>query len=201
MFNIFLQVLDEGTLTDSEGNRVDFKNTVIIMTSNAGYGAQLMNKSKIGFASIVEVEKVNRSIAMDAVESTFRPEFLNRVDKVVVFNKLSKEISISIAELILKTLSSRVKQSGIAMSWTDNILKHLVDVGFSDKYGARNIKRKVQELVEDKLADMIIDGDILAGDTITIDWDENSGVIVEKQINICKNTTECKIEQNEGCVC
>lgn len=201
VFNIFLQVLDEGTLTDSEGNRVDFKNTVIIMTSNAGYGAHLMNKSKIGFASIAEVEKDNSSIAMEALESTFRPEFLNRVDKVVVFNKLSKEISISIAELILKTLSSRVKQSGIAMSWTDNMLKHLVDVGFSDKYGARNIKRKVQELVEDKLADMIIDGGILAGDTIIIDWDENSGVIVEKQINICKNTTECKIEQNEGCVC
>lgn len=178
VFNILLQVLDDGTLTDSEGQTVDFKNTILILTSNAGYGANLLNKGTIGFGRVEQESSSEASdkqdkIVMKALEETFRPEFLNRLDKIVVFNKLSKENSISIAQLLLKQLKKRMKDNGIELSWDNSIINKIVEDGFSDKYGARNLKRKIQELIEDTLADKIIDEEIKEGDSVKISYNDS----------------------------
>ena len=183
VFNVLLQVLDDGQLTDSEGNRVDFKNTIIIMTSNAGYGADMMNKGKIGFSSgsnTVESDRKEK-IALESLESTFRPEFLNRLDKIIIFEKLTMSENLSITELLLKQLKKRVRNAGISIQWTEDAVKVITELGYSEKYGARNIKRKVQELVEDRIADLIVDEEIAEGDTVIID-EHNGEIEVSKQI-------------------
>ena len=183
VFNVLLQVLDDGQLTDSEGNRVDFKNTIIIMTSNAGYGADMMNKGKIGFSSgsnTVESDRKEK-IALESLESTFRPEFLNRLDKIIIFEKLTMSENVSITELLLKQLKKRVRNAGISIQWTEDAVKVITELGYSEKYGARNIKRKVQELVEDRIADLIVDEEIAEGDTVIID-EHNGEIEVSKQI-------------------
>lgn len=183
VFNVLLQVLDDGQLTDSEGNRVDFKNTIIIMTSNAGYGADMMNKGKIGFSSgsnTVESDRKEK-IALESLESTFRPEFLNRLDKIIIFEKLTMSENLSITELLLKQLKKRVRNAGISIQWTDDAVKVITELGYSEKYGARNIKRKVQELVEDRIADLIVDEEIAEGDAVIID-EHNGEIEVSKQI-------------------
>lgn len=183
VFNVLLQVLDDGQLTDSEGNRVDFKNTIIIMTSNAGYGADMMNKGKIGFSSgsnTVESDRKEK-IALESLESTFRPEFLNRLDKIIIFEKLTMSENLSITELLLKQLKKRVRNAGISIQWTEDAVKVVTELGYSEKYGARNIKRKVQELVEDRIADLIVDEEIAEGDTVIID-EHNGEIEVSKQI-------------------
>lgn len=177
VFNILLQILDDGILTDSQGLRVDFKNTVIIMTSNAGYGADQFGKKTIGFGSNSETNETDASakekIAMKALESTFRPEFINRLDKIVVFNKLSKENIEAIVELLLTQLKKRMVASEIDLTWDTNIVKHISETGFSEKYGARNIKRKIQDTLEDSIADAVISGDAKKGDTINISYNND----------------------------
>lgn len=195
IFNILLQVLDDGRLTDSEGEVVDFKNTIIIMTSNAGYGIE-DNGNKLGSIGFStsnsdkdasnKVKSVAEDKAIKALESTFRPEFLNRLDRVVVFNKLSKKDCEKIAKLELSKISKRLEDKEISISWDDDLVSYIAEDGFSDKYGARNIKRKAQEAVEDVLADLIIDGIISCGDSIRIGFDSNSN----KAKLITKNTVE-----------
>lgn len=196
VFNILLQVMDDGILTDSEGTQVDFKNTVVIMTSNTGYGANLFNKKSIGFNPSVAEENADKreEIAIKALEETFRPEFLNRLDKVVVFNNLTKENSVSIIEILLTQLKSRLKANNITVNWEGSLIDFLIAEGFSEKYGARNLKRKIQTVVEDAVADKIINEEIKSGETITISYSD-SLQIKKKRRNLIKEAdVENKVE-------
>ena len=171
VFNIMLQILDDGMLTDSEGTRVDFKNSIIIMTSNAGYG-QTKKAASIGFGSVEVVETSDEADdkASKALEKTFRPEFLNRLDKIVVFNSLSKTDCEQIVELEMSKLAKRVKAKDIELVWDDSLVQHILNAGYSEKYGARNLKRKIQSIVEDALADKIIDDEITSGMQVFISY-------------------------------
>lgn len=197
VFDMLLQILDDGILTDSEGCRVDFKNCVIIMTSNAGYGAETSSVGKIGFGfsenTTDDNEDRREKVAIKALESTFRPEFLNRLDKVVVFNKLTKEDTYKIVELSLKALKLRLKSNNIDMSWSNSLVEKILETGYSDKYGARNIKRKVQDMVEDRLADGIISGEIQSGSSIVLSYTDE--LVVQLGINLNKDNTQdmCKL--------
>ena len=188
VFNIMLQILDDGILTDSQGLRVDFKNTVIIMTSNAGYGADQMGKKSIGFSSESNHDDNDpanaEKIAIKALESTFRPEFLNRLDKVIVFNKLGEPEIIKIVDLLLKQLKGRLTQSDIKVSWDKSVVNFIAKEGFSEKYGARNVKRKIQDTIEDELADKIISGEIKTGDKVKIHYKDGIDITVEHVVEI-----------------
>lgn len=187
VFNILLQILDDGILTDSQGLKVDFKNTIIIMTSNAGYGADQFGKKSIGFGTSTDESDTdagkNEKIAMKALESTFRPEFINRLDKIVIFNKLEKDSIEKIVELLFKQLKGRLSQSDIKLSWDESIIKHIAETGFSEKYGARNIKRKIQEQIEDLIADKIIDEELMPGYTVKVCYTSEVVIRIRKSIS------------------
>lgn len=194
IFNIFLQIMDDGFLNDSQGVRVDFKNTIIIMTSNAGYGIE--NRSiSIGFNSNSEdkLPKQSEDKAIKALENTFRPEFLNRLDKVVVFNSLGKEECKEIVELMLEEINERLVDKSIKIKWTDGAVNKLIKDGFDDKYGARNLRRKIQNTIEDKIADMIIESSIGSGDIVLIDGNDSMGINfkVENVVTIVKQEYTC----------
>lgn len=185
IFNIMLQILDDGILTDAKGVKVDFKNTIIIMTSNAGYGMSDGVK-KIGFGSKVDKDtsEAREEKAKKALEETFRPEFINRLDKIVVFNSLSKEDCTAIVDIELKKMAKRLVNKNITISWDSKLINHILDIGYSEKFGARNIKRKIQEVVEDTLADYIISETIKPGDKLELSYDEKlvmkiNGLFVE----------------------
>ena len=172
VFNIFLQLLDEGCLTDAEGNKVDFTNCILVMTSNAGYGADGMAKGSLGFGSST-IEKSNKEkekIALKALEDTFKPEFLNRLDNIVIFDKLSKEQCMCITKLLLNKLSTRLLDKGINIKFNTSVVEHITEHGYSDKYGARNIRREIQDTVEDKLADAILSGELTDGCKASVSW-------------------------------
>ena len=175
VFNVMLQILDEGHLTDSNGVLIDFKNTLIVMTSNAGYGADDKKISSIGFNQTKESKKTepDESIVLSALESTFRPEFINRIDKIVVFNTLNQKDCSQIVELELRKIGDRLIDRGVKVAWNKDLIEYIAREGFSSKYGARNLKRKVQEIVEDKLADLIIDGELKPGSHIELNIHNN----------------------------
>lgn len=178
IFDTFLQVLDDGRLTDSEGTTVDFTKCIIVMTSNAGYGADGMNKGPLGFSSNNGDTKDKEKIAMSALESTFKPEFLNRIDNIVVFDKLNKEQCKDIARLMLDKIKTRVEKKGINIAFSDSVVNKVVELGYSDKYGARNLKREIQNSVEDILADKILSGELKEGTSVKVNWGEKTGIKV-----------------------
>ena len=192
VFNIMLQILDDGVLTDGEGSKVDFKNCIIVMTSNAGYGADGMSTGRIGFGASGDSKEdkadKQEQIALKALEQTFRPEFLNRLDKIVIFSKLTKEETYDIVELSLKALQSRLKANNIEMSWKASLVEKILEVGYSDKYGARNIKRKVQDIIGDKLADGIIDGTIANGSSIVLSYTDE--LVIQFGISLGKESNK-----------
>ena len=159
IFNSLLQLLDEGRLTDGQGQTVDFTNCIVVMTSNAGYGADIIGKKKLGFG-IVEDHKDYREaerVAIRELESTFRPELLNRIDNIVIFDKLNKEQCNEIVKLLLNKLSNRLlKEHNIIIKFNTSVIEHITEHGYSDKYGARNLRREIQDTVEDIIADAII---------------------------------------------
>ena len=160
VFNVFLQLLDEGKLTDGEGNAVDFTNCIVVLTSNAGYGADGMNKKALGFgASDTEVSpRETERKALRALEDTFKPEFLNRIDNVVIFEKLDKKQCAEIVKLMLNKLSDRLTEQGIELKFDKTVVNRVVELGYSDKYGARNLRREIQDTVEDFVSDAILSG-------------------------------------------
>lgn len=172
VFNLLLQVLEDGRLTDSKGRTVDFKNTVIIMTSNVG--AHEIETNPIGFGHEEdEPEKVKehtynemKDKMMDALKRTFRPEFINRIDDIIVFHKLTEEDTIEIADLMLKGLSKRLENRDIEMTFTKDAAKLMAKDGMSDTYGARPLRRMIQQVVEDKLSEEILEGKIDIGDKV-----------------------------------
>lgn len=163
VFNILLQVLDDGHITDSQGRKIDFRNTVIIMTSNAGAKA-IVEPKKLGFAAKEDPQddyKKMKSNVMDEVKQLFRPEFLNRIDEIIVFHALSAEKLKKIAGLLCKEFAVRVQsQLNIQLHIRDSVKKHIVEVGTDTKYGARPLRRAVQNELEDKMAEAILAGEI-----------------------------------------
>lgn len=171
VFNVLLQVLDEGHITDSQGRKVDFKNTIIIMTSNAGAQA-IIEPKRLGFGN-KEDEKENhkkmKDSVMEEVKRIFKPEFLNRIDETIVFRALNKEDMKQIVTIMVKELQKRCKdQLNIELNVTSAAKVYIVDKSFDRKYGARPLKRKIQDEIEDRLSEEIIKGSVKSGDKVTI---------------------------------
>lgn len=181
VFNILLQVLDEGQLTDSLGRKVDFRNTIIIMTSNIG-ARQLKDFGQgVGFSTTAKVNQVDahsRGVIETALKRAFAPEFLNRVDDVVVFNSLGKEEIFKIIDIELKSLFGRVHNLGYEVKLTDKAKEFIAEKGFDSAFGARPLKRAIQKYLEDPIAEEILKGEIHDGDILEIDYDKEGDVIV-----------------------
>ena len=173
VFNILLQVLDDGHITDAQGRKVSFKNTIIIMTSNAG-AQSIIAPKKLGFMSKTDEEadyKKMKEGVMDEVKRIFKPEFINRIDEIIVFHSLTKEDIKKIVQIMVKTIQGRSKaQMDITLKVTDAVCDYIAQKGFDQKYGARPLRRAIQSYIEDKLAEEILEGRVLAGDTVTIDY-------------------------------
>jgi len=183
IFNMMLQVLDDGYLTDSLGRKIDFKNTIIIMTSNIG-ARQLKDFGQgVGFgtsAKISQADENSKSIIENALKKAFSPEFLNRIDDVIVFNALEKEDINLIIEIELKKLYARIKDLGYELNLSDTAKAFIADKGFDKQFGARPLKRAIQKYVEDALAEEIITSKIGNGDEIFMDLDETTQELVVK---------------------
>ncbi|MBE6780900.1 MAG: ATP-dependent Clp protease ATP-binding subunit [Ruminococcaceae bacterium] len=174
VFNILLQILEDGILTDSQGRRVDFKNTVIIMTSNIG--ARLITDKRVSFGFSQGEDDGNKDVktaVMGELKNTFRPEFLNRVDDIVVFSKLTKPQIEEIAEKMLNNLSGRTKAIGIEISFDNSVKSALAEIGFDAVYGARPLRREIQNKIEDALSEKILDGSIKNGDSVLCSYLNN----------------------------
>ena len=169
VFNIMLQILDDGILTDAQGRKVDFKNTVIIMTSNVGASAITEKAKSLGFATTdgAAEDKANiEANVMQALKSTFRPEFLNRLDEIIVFNRLTDENIRKIASLLLGSLKERVEALGGEITFDDTLIDFIAKKGFDPVYGARPLRRAITSLVEDSFSEAMLDGSIAAGDKV-----------------------------------
>jgi ATP-dependent Clp protease ATP-binding subunit ClpC len=183
VFNILLQVMDEGRLTDSLGRRIDFKNTIIIMTSNVGT-RQLKDFGKgVGFTTSTSVEadsEFSRGVIQKALNRTFAPEFLNRVDDVIMFDQLSKDSIASIIDLELKGIFGRVTAMGYKLELTNEAKNYIAEKGYDVQFGARPLKRAIQKYLEDELADVVLGGELEAGDTIMMELEPETKVIKAK---------------------
>ncbi|MBR3554064.1 MAG: ATP-dependent Clp protease ATP-binding subunit, partial [Clostridia bacterium] len=165
VFNMLLQILDDGILTDSQGRKVDFKNTIIIMTSNLGAKLIAGENKAIGFATAEEQERTDSRIhdaVMGELKKAFRPEFLNRVDEVIVFHQLTKPQIHEIAEKLLEQTKARLAGMEIEMTFDDDVIDMVADAGFDPVYGARPLKRAIQTRLEDPLAEAVLDGSVEA---------------------------------------
>ena len=186
VFNILLQVLDDGHITDSHGRKVDFRNTVIIMTSNAG-AKSIIEPKKLGFVQKEDKAqdyKRMKANVMEEVKQIFRPEFLNRIDEIIVFHTLGTEEMQKIVGLMCKEVVNRAKeQLGLTLHIKDSVKKHIVEVGMDKKYGARPMRRAVQSQLEDKLAEAILNGEIHRGDYVDISFSKNEIKFLTKKIN------------------
>ena len=175
VFNMLLQILEDGRLTDSQGRTVDFKNTVIIMTSNVGARLITEKQSSLGFNSenenAEESEKKDiKELVTGELRKVFRPEFLNRVDDIIVFNKLNKDEIKQIAVKMLKTLENRLDKMNIKISFTDNAVSEIADKGFDENYGARPLRRAIQNEIEDPLSEQMLEGKVKDGAVVTCDF-------------------------------
>lgn len=180
VFNIMLQILDDGILTDAQGRRVDFKNTVIIMTSNLGASEILgLGSSKLGFSTSQESSEKDRirEKVMAEVKRSFKPEFLNRIDEIIVFDRLKKDEIKEIAKLMLNSLVKRLADNEITVTFTDSAVEKIADEGFDEVYGARPLRRAIQSKIEDMLSEKIIDGEIKSGESGTVDVKDRKSVV------------------------
>jgi len=180
IFNILLQILEDGRLTDSQGRTVDFRNTVIIMTSNIG-GRMITEPKRVGFVvnedAARNYEDMKNNV-MGELKKAFRPEFLNRVDDIIVFHPLDQEHIKKIVGVMLKSLQKRLEQNGITLQVSDEAIAHLAQKGFDPVFGARPLRRAIQTMVEDKLAEQMLEGTVKSGDTVRIGFD-GTGLVFE----------------------
>ena len=196
VFNILLQVLDEGQLTDSLGRKVDFRNTIIIMTSNIGARQLKDFGAGVGFSTSAKVNQSDahsRGVIENALKRAFAPEFLNRVDDVVMFNSLSKEDIFKIIDIELKSLFGRVHNLGYEVKLTDTAKEFIADKGFDNNFGARPLKRSIQKYLEDPIAEEILKGDINEGDTLQIDYNKETD-----EITVLNKSISKKKKKEEG---
>ena len=173
VFNIMLQMLDDGIMTDAQGRRVDFRNTVIIMTSNLGAKDILNNESKMGFGNDNKKELENeheviKEKVMEKVKQAFKPEFLNRIDEIIVFDRLTEDNIKDIAKIMLSSLKKRLSANGIDITFTDDAVAEIAKEGFDPVYGARPLRRAIQTKIEDMLSEEIIDGKISGKATVGV---------------------------------
>ena len=171
VFNILLQVLDEGFLTDSLGRKINFKNTLIIMTSNVGARKLQDFGTGVGFGTqsrIDNLEGIRDNVINDSVKKAFSPEFLNRLDDIIVFKSLQKEEIKKIIDLPLKSLTNRMLEMGYKISITSKLKEFLVEKGYDEKYGARPLNRAIQKYVEDPIAEKMLETELKEGDTLKI---------------------------------
>ena len=182
VFNILLQILDDGRLTDSNGRVVNFKNTIIVMTSNAG-ASTITSKRSLGFGGSVETTRDYEAMkerVMAEVKDTFRPEFINRIDDLIVFHALEPDDIRRIAGLMLGSVSKRVAQRGMKLSYGDDVIALLAEEGYDPNYGARPLRRTIQRSVEDALSEEIIAGKIALGDQVQLYVDDNKHIAFRK---------------------
>ncbi len=186
VFNALLQIMDDGRLTDGQGRTVDFKNTVVIMTSNAG-STELKRAVRIGFSTRKdenerdEQHEAMRSKAMEGLKRMFRPEFINRIDQIVVFHSLGREDLYQIVDLLLAQVRSRLGEQGIDLVVSDKARDFLLREGFDEEYGARPLRRAIQTYVDDTLADALLAGTIASGQTAVLTVNDEGQMVVEAQ--------------------
>ena len=175
VFNILLQVLDDGHITDAQGRKIDFKNTIIIMTSNAG-AENIIAPKRLGFGVATDAKadhEFMKGRVMEEVKRLFKPEFLNRIDEIIVFHQLTKEHMKGIADIMLRGIEKRSKeQLGITLTVNEAVKDLLIDKGYDDKYGARPLRRTIQSLLEDKMAEEILDGKLKKGVNVEVGCEE-----------------------------
>ena len=178
VFNTLLQILDDGRLTDSQGRTVDFKNTIIIMTSNVGARLITDRQQSLGFKGESDDDKKEdiRDIVMGELKNTFRPEFLNRIDDIIVFSKLSEGEIKEIASKMLENLKKRIKALDIDVSFTDEAISAIADAGFDETYGARPLRRAITSKIEDELSEKILDGTVKKNTSVTCDYKDGKFV-------------------------
>ncbi len=184
VFNILLQVLDDGHITDSQGRKVDFKNTIIIMTSNAG-AQSIVEPKALGFASVedakLDYDRMKGSV-MEEVRRIFKPEFLNRIDETIVFHALTKEDMKKIVTMMTRTFVQRCeKQMGISLHIAGSVKSHIVETAYEPKYGARPLRRKIQNELEDGLAEEILAGKVKTGDQVEVTMRKKEVTFVVKE--------------------
>jgi len=186
VFNILLQVLDDGRLTDSKGRTVDFRNTVVIMTSNVG-ASMIKKNTTLGFTTGDTERKYQdmKDKVMDELKKSFRPEFLNRIDEVIVFHSLEQEHIEQIVSLMTDELRKRLREQHIDFQLTDDAKKILAKEGFDPAYGARPLRRAIQRHIEDRLSEELLKGNISKGDTVNIESEE--GKLVVKRLEGTKS--------------
>ena len=173
IFNILLQVLDDGRLTDSQGNVVNFENTIIIMTSNAG---STLNTNSIGFGN----SEASKNKMLDALKDIFRPEFLNRIDEIVAFNPLTNEQLLQIVSLMLADTQTVLNDKNIQLVVSEEAKKYLLEKGTDLKYGARPLRRAIQHYIEDELADMLLRSELQYGQKVFVELDKNNPKLIFK---------------------
>jgi ATP-dependent Clp protease ATP-binding subunit ClpC len=193
VFNLLLQVLDDGQITDSLGRKIDFKNSIIIMTSNIGSRQLKEFGTGVGFnttAKSASVEVQSKSVIENALKKAFAPEFLNRIDDVVMFNNLSREDIHQIIDIELKNLYKRMEDLGYKIKMTENAKDYISDKGFDPNFGARPLKRAIQKYLEDPLAEEIIKAKLGEGDVIEVDFDKEKVEITIQVIKAKKKKTK-----------
>ncbi|HED23743.1 MAG TPA: ATP-dependent Clp protease ATP-binding subunit, partial [Firmicutes bacterium] len=181
VFNVLLQILEDGRLTDGKGRTVDFRNTVVIMTSNVG--APMLNKTTLGFgASSEEADYEDmKERVMDELKKTFRPEFLNRVDDLIVFHALNEEHIKKIVDIMLDELNRRIEEYSLKVEVTDDVKDRLLREGFDPKFGARPLRRVIQRRLEDGISEELLQGKIAPGDTVQVNVDDKKGFVFSKK--------------------
>lgn len=171
VFNILLQILDDGHITDAQGRKIDFKNTVLIMTSNAG-AENIISPKHLGFAAVANADtdyKFMKERVMEEVKRIFKPEFINRIDEIIVFHPLNRDNIKEIAQIMMSTIIKRTKeQLGVSLDVSDSAKDYLAEKGYDEKYGARPLRRTIQNKVEDKLSEEILEGRVLNGNEVSI---------------------------------
>ena len=185
VFNLLLQVMDEGRLTDSLGRYIDFKNTIIILTSNTGTKQLKEFGQGVGFTThdINNNKELAHSIIKKALNKSFSPEFLNRIDDIVVFDNLSRDSIFKIIDLELKEFTQRLSEMGYSLQLTDKAKNFIADAGCDVQYGARPLKRAIQQYLEDEIAELILSNKLKSGDTFHIDYDDTNKKIISSVIN------------------
>ena len=193
VFNMLLQVLDDGHLTDSLGRKIDFRNTIIIMTSNIGARKLKDFGQGVGFGTAAQTSQADanaKGVIENALKKTFAPEFLNRVDDVMIFNNLNRDDIHKIIDIELEILFSRIKALGYDLRLTKKAKDYIADKGFDSDYGARPLKRAIQKYIEDALAEEIINSNLKEGEAITMDLDDKKNELSIKIKKQKKKTTE-----------
>ncbi|MCK5816166.1 MAG: ATP-dependent Clp protease ATP-binding subunit, partial [Flavobacteriaceae bacterium] len=178
VFNMLLQILDDGYITDSLGRKIDFRNTIIIMTSNIGSRQLKDFGSGVGFGTSSKKDQANahaKSVIENALKKSFAPEFLNRIDDVIVFNALEREDIHAIIDIELDKLLKRISELGYTLKLSDKAKDFIADKGFDKQYGARPLNRAIQKYIEDALAQEIVNSKLTEGDVISMDLDEEKG--------------------------